>query len=159
MAGKKSVTVQVADGVYYLPETLVFSAADAGSQEHPVVYKSANEGGAVLSGGSKLDLKWTPYRDGIFQATTPKGLKIDQFFVNGINQRMARYPNHDPEKKAQPYQGYAADAVSKERAANWADPTGGYIHAMHRSRWGGFHYQITGKDAEGEVTYLSLIHI
>ena len=24
---------------------------------------------------------------------------------------------------------------------------------MHRSRWGGYHYVITGKDSKGEVTY------
>ena len=66
---------------------------------------------------------------------------------------MARYPNYDPQKKTAAYQGYAADAFSKERAANWADPAGGYIHAMHVHRWGGYHYRITGKDAEGNVTY------
>ena len=66
---------------------------------------------------------------------------------------MARYPNYDASKKTAAYQGFAADAFSKERAANWADPTGGYIHAMHRARWGGYHYQITGKDDQGNVTY------
>jgi hypothetical protein len=70
-AGKKSVTVHVADGVYYLPETLVFTPADSGSEKTPVVYKADNEGGAVLSGGSELDLKWTSYKDGIYQAKTP----------------------------------------------------------------------------------------
>ena len=93
------------------------------------------------------------YPDGIFQAKTPQGLEIDQLFINGKAQRMARYPNYDPKKKTAAYQGYSADAFSKERAANWADPTGGYIHAMHKSQWGGYHYRITGKDAEGEVTY------
>ena len=146
--GKKDVTVHVADGVYYLPETLVFSPVDSG-----VAYKAENEGGAVLSGGSKLDLKWTSYKDGIFKAKTPKGLAIDQLFINGVNQRMARYPNYDPAKKTEAYQGYAADAFSKERAARWKDPTGGYIHAMHKSQWGGYQYRITGKDANGEVTY------
>jgi membrane-associated protease RseP (regulator of RpoE activity) len=153
MVGKSAVTVHVADGVYYLPETLTFSAADSGSEKNPVAYKADNEGGAVLSGGSGLDLKWTPYQNGIFQAKTPQGLEIDQLFINGKAQRMARYPNYDPEKKTDAYQGYAADAFSKERAANWADPAGGYIHAMHSVRWGGYHYRITGKDAEGNVTY------
>ena len=66
---------------------------------------------------------------------------------------MARYPNYDATKTTDAYQGYAADAFSKERAAGWADPTGGYIHAMHRSRWGGYHYRITGKKPDGEVAY------
>lgn len=152
-AGKQPISVHVADGVYYLPETLVFTPADSGSASAPVVYQAENEGGAIISGGSSLELNWQPYRDGIYQAQTPAGMVIDQLFINGKNQRMARYPNYDASKKAEAYQGYAADAFSKERAARWADPTGGYIHAMHRSQWGGYHYVITGKDAQGEVTY------
>jgi hypothetical protein len=152
-AGKEAVTVNVADGVYYLPETLTFTSEDSGTATHPIVYRAENEGGAVLSGGSKLKLNWTSYKDGIFQATTPAGLEVDQLFIDGKAQRMARYPNYNPKKKTAAYQGYSADAFSKERAANWADPTGGYIHAMHVHRWGGYHYRITGKDAKGEVTY------
>jgi hypothetical protein len=148
LVGREAVTVHVADGVYYLPETLVFTSADSG-----VTYKAENEGGAVLSGGSELKLKWTPFKEGIYMAQTPAGLEIDQLFINGKNQRMARYPNYDPEKKAVAYQGHSADAFSKERAAGWADPAGGYIHAMQSQRWGGYHYRITGKDAEGNVTY------
>jgi hypothetical protein len=162
-AGSEAVTVHFADGVYYLPETVVFTPVDSGSEKYPVVYRSFNEGGAVLSGGAELSLDWQPYQDptsprlrgasGIYQAQTPAGLVIDQVFIDGRNQRMARYPNYDPAKKAEPYQGYAADAFSKERAAGWADPTGGYIHAMHSKQWGGYHYLITGKDAKGEVSY------
>jgi membrane-associated protease RseP (regulator of RpoE activity) len=151
--GKRPITVHLADGVYYLPETMVFTPVDSGSQKYPVMYLAENEGGAVLSGGSKLNLQWKAYKDGVFMAKTPVGLEIDQLFINGRNQRMARYPNYDAGKKTAAYQGYAADAFSKERAAGWADPTGGYIHAMHRSQWGGYHYIITGKDAQGEVTY------
>ena len=152
-AGKEAVTIHVADGVYYLPETIVFEPADSGTAEKPIVYVAENEGGAVLSGGSRLELTWTTHNDGIMKATTADGLEIDQLFVAGKNQRMARYPNYDGSKKSAAYQGFAADAFSKERAANWADPTGGYIHAMHRARWGGYHYRITGKDEKGEVTY------
>lgn len=151
--GKEPIIVHVADGIYYLPETLVFTAVDSGSSKNPVIYLAENEGKAVLSGGSQIRLKWKPYRDGIFMARTPQGLDIDQLFINGRSQRMARYPNFDANKKAEAYQGFAADAFSKARAAGWADPTGGYIHAMHRARWGGYHYRITGKDANGDVTY------
>jgi len=98
-AGKDAVTVNVADGVYYLPETLTFSSEDSGTAKHPIVYRAEHEGGAVLSGGSRLSLDWQSYRDGIFQAKTPEGLAIDQLFLDGTAQRMARYPNYDPEKK------------------------------------------------------------
>ena len=148
-AGKESVRVHVADGVYYLPETLVFTPADSGSERYPVVYRAENEGGAVLSGGSKLDLQWKPYRDGIFQAATPAGLVIDQLFINGRSQRMARYPNYDPEVAI--FGGYAANVVSPERVARWSDPVGGYLHALHKNRWGSYHYLITGKNPDGSI--------
>lgn len=153
LAGQQPVTVYVADGVYYLPKTLIFTASDSGSEDFPIVYRAQNEGQAILSGGTQLSLDWSAYRDGIYKADTPKGLLIDQLFVDGQNQRMARYPNYDPQKKAEPYQGFAADAFSKTRAAKWADPAGGYIHAMHRAGWGGYHYRISGKNDQGAVTY------
>lgn len=152
-ARQQVINIHVKDGVYYLPKTLVFGAEDAGVEGREITYQAVNEGKAIISGGSQLALNWEPYRDGIYQAKTPEGLNIDQVFINEKNQRMARYPNYDASKKTAAYQGFATDAFSKERVADWANPTGGYIHAMHRSRWGGYHYRITGKDEEGEVTY------
>jgi hypothetical protein len=142
----RQATVWFRAGVYYLPETIRLNAEDSGST-------FAVEPGetAVLSGGMKLTLNWEPYRDGILCAKTPAGLAIDQLFVNGQRQIMARYPNYDPH--IHPYGGFAADAFSPARAARWADPAGGFIHAMHRAHWGGYHYLITGKNEKGEVTY------
>jgi hypothetical protein len=153
VAGKEAVTVRVADGVVYLPETLVLTAADSGTAAHPVTWMAEREGGVVLSGGARLDLTWSPCSNGIFKAAVPAGLAIDQLFINGQRQRMARYPNFDAGKPTAAYQGFAADAFAPERAARWADPAGGYIHAMHRGRWGGYHYRITGKNADGTVAY------
>jgi hypothetical protein len=145
-ARKTGASVMVHAGTYYLAEPLVFTAADAGA-----TYAAAPGERVVISGGLKLDLKWEPFKDGIMQARTPAGLAMDQLFVNGRRQLMARYPNYDP--SVRPYGGYAADAFSKERAARWADPSGGYIHAMHVAHWGGYDYRITGKNTQGEVTY------
>jgi len=153
MAGKESVTIVMADGIHYLPETLVFRPEDSGTKEHPVLWRAANEGKTVLSGGRKLKLEWKPWRDGIFMAATPAGMTIDQLFINGTRQHMARYPDYNPELKTAAYQGFAADATSNERAARWANPTGGYIHAMHKQRWGGYHYRITGKNPDGSLAY------
>jgi hypothetical protein len=153
VAGKETVTVHVADGLYYLPETLVFSPEDSGSKDYPVVWRAANEGKAVLSGGRKLQLDWKPWRDGILMASTPPGMAIDQLFINDRRQHMARYPDFDPKLKTVAYQGFAEDAISNERAARWANPAGGYIHAMHKARWGGYHYRITGKNPDGSLAY------
>ncbi len=153
VAGKETVTVHVADGMYFLPETLVFRAEDSGTKEHPVLWRATNEGRAVLSGGRQLQLEWKPWRDGIFMATTPEGMSIDQLFLDGTRQRMARYPDYDPSRKSKPFQGSSADATSVERAKRWANPAGGYIHAMHKHRWGGYHYRITGKNPDGSLAY------
>jgi membrane-associated protease RseP (regulator of RpoE activity) len=152
-AGKEAVTIHVADGIYYLPETLVLTPDDSGTAQQPVTWRAVNEGKAVLSGGRKLKLDWKPWRDGIMMATTPNGMSIDQLFIDGRRQHMARYPDFDPNKPTAAYQGYAADAISNERAARWADPAGGYIHAMHVHRWGGYHYRITGKNPDGSLVY------
>jgi hypothetical protein len=145
-ARRQPATVWFRTGAYYLPETVRFGAEDNGT-----TYAAVHGEKPVLSGGVKLDLRWEPYRDGIMRAHTPAGLAMDQLFVNGKRQLMARYPNYDP--NVRPYGGYAADAFSKTRAASWADPAGGFIHAMHRAHWGGYHYRITGKNASDEVIY------
>jgi hypothetical protein len=100
------VVVHAADGVYYLPETLAFAPADSGTEQNPVVYQAEHEGKAVVSGGSKLDLMWQSDTGGILKAATPPGLVVDQLFVNGTRQRMARYPNFDAGKTTAAYQGW-----------------------------------------------------
>jgi hypothetical protein len=150
-AGKEAVTVVLHGGTYYLPETLRFGAEDSGTGQFPVVYSAASGETVAISGGVKLELSWKPYKDGIFQAQTPAGLAVDQLFVNGVRQQMARFPNFDPKQVV--FNGFGADAFSPARAARWADPTGGYIHAMHVAHWGDYSYRITGKKPDGTVTY------
>jgi len=149
-AGRQAVMVTLRGGTHYLADTLVFTAADSGTKSEPVIYQAAAGEQPVISGGVKLSLKWTPYRDGILQAKVPADLKTEEIFVNGERQILARYPNFDATAKF--FDGFAKDAISKERAARWADPVGGYFHAMHPALWGGFTWLITGKDAGGELT-------
>jgi len=152
VSGREPVTVSLRAGTHYLPETFVLTAADSGTRAAPVLYRAYGGEEPVISGGLRLDLEWEPYRDGIMKARVPAGLTTDQLFVNGERQPMARYPNIDPNQRI--FNGYAPDAFSAERAALWADPRGGYIHAMHRHMWGDYHYRITGKKADGTVTYI-----
>jgi hypothetical protein len=147
---KEPVRVLFAAGIYYTTP-VVFEAADSGTAAAPVIYQAATGAEVVISGGSLLQLDWTPFKDGIFKARVPEGFITDQLFVNGRRMHLARYPNFDA--KAKYFGGIATDAFSKERAARWADPRGGFIHAMHKHLWGDFHYVITGKDATGGVTF------
>jgi hypothetical protein len=156
--GTEPITVWFAAGSFYLPEPIVFTSADSGTASAPVTYASAGGGAiggqeaAVLSGGERLEgLKWTPHAGAILKASVPAELKTDQLFVGGERQILARYPNFDPSERI--FNGFAADALSPERAKNWANPTGGFIHAMHRHEWGDYRYRITGKDAAGKLDY------
>ena len=145
-------TVHLREGTYYLPETLIFTAGDSGTQDAPVVYLAYEKEKPVISGGVPLtDLQWEPYKDGIMRAKVPSGFTTDQLLANGELEPIARYPNFDPNERI--FNGYAEDAFSPERAARWKDPTGGFIHALHAAAWGGMHYVITGKDADHKITY------
>ena len=147
--GVAPITVRFAAGTHYLRETVVFTEADSGGEDAPVTYAAAPGATAVISGGQPLQLGWRPYKDGIMQARVPEGLTSDQLFVDGVRQHMARFPNYDP--KAQYFQGFSADCTSPKRVARWANPAGGFVHAMHRSLWGDMHWRITGKTGDGKL--------
>jgi len=147
--GKEPVTVHLAGGTYYLPETVVFTAADSGSEAGPITYAAAQGAEVIISGGQRVALDWKPYKDGIMQAGVPDDFTSDQLFVNGRCLPMARYPNYDP--GAQYFQGFSADCTSPERVKRWADPVGGFLHAMHRHLWGDMHWRIIGKKGEGKL--------
>ena len=159
-ARKTQATVVVHAGTYYLPETLVFTSEDSGPE-----YRAIEGEKVVISGGSKLDLKWEPYKAGIVQAKTPAGLTFDQLSVNGQLQHMARYPNYDPkatkpkrfgpgangDPDAPKFNGSSGNATAPERVARWADPAGGYVHTLQAALWGSLHYRILGKNADGTL--------
>ena len=148
---EKTGNVILRGGTYYLTETLVFTAADGGTEGAPIRYEAYQNEKPVISGGIKLEgLRWEPFTNGIFKAEVPADLRTEEVFINGERQILARYPNYDP--NAQYFDGYAADAISTNRSARWSDPAGGYFHAMHPALWGDFTWRITGKDAKGEVT-------
>jgi hypothetical protein len=148
---QKPGRVWLRGGTYYLTQPLIFTTIDSGTKAVPVVYQAYRDERPVISGGVRLEkLDWQVYHDGIYRTKVPENLLTEEIFVNGERQILARYPNFDP--KAQYFDGFAADAISRDRAARWADPTGGYFHAMHPALWGDFTWRITGKDFQGEVT-------
>jgi len=146
-----AVFIRLYGGTYYISKPVVFTSADSRKDDEPLTLTSADHQKVVISGGAILSgLNWTEYKNGIWQAKVSQDLVFDELLVNGKLQRMARYPNYDP--SAQVLGGTAADAISKERAARWASPAGGYVHALHIARWGDLHYVITGKDSSGQLT-------
>ncbi|MDP4210545.1 MAG: DUF1565 domain-containing protein [Bacteroidota bacterium] len=143
-----SAIINIMEGSYYLDHPLTFIPEDSRKGDEMLMITAYKNQKVTISGSTPLYLIWKPYKNGIWQAKVTQDLVFDQLFVNGQLQRMARYPNYNP--TAQYYGGTSADAVSKERAARWKSPEGGYVHALHCSQWGDFHYLITGKNDRGE---------
>ncbi|NBT13401.1 MAG: heme-binding protein [Planctomycetia bacterium] len=66
-AQRTKANVVLRSGTYHLPEPLVFTAEDSGTE-----YRAAPGEKVVISGGRPLVLKWEPFKDGIMRATTPR---------------------------------------------------------------------------------------
>ena len=158
-AGKKEVHIIIGDGTHYLPSTLVLSPDHSGSENKPVIYRAANEGRAVVSGGQQLELQWEAHEEGIYKAALDEDLFMDQLYVNGERQRMARFPNAVAGKNVfdtwellhtrEP--DLAKDPLNPERLASWANPEGAYLHAMQLALWGDMHWLVTGKEEDGSL--------
>jgi hypothetical protein len=143
------VVIYFLQGTYYLNKPIVFTSADSRKKNEPLTITNFKKQEVIINGGVPLNLKWEKYKNGIWKANVKQDLIFDELFVNGQLQRMARYPNFD--STARFLGGTAADAVSKEKAAGWQSPAGGYVHALHRSEWGDFHYLIKGKNDQNEL--------
>lgn len=147
---KRPGDVFLRGGTYYLPGTLRFTAEDSGPKRKPIVWQAYQGEQPIVSGGVQLtQLNWQPLTNGILATKVPSDLRTEEIFVNGERQVLARYPNRDSRSKY--FDGYAADAISTNRSARWADPAGGYYHAMHPHLWGDFTWRITGKEPSGKV--------
>ena len=141
------LTVYLRAGTYYLQQPLVFTPADNRKDDEGLVFAAYNNEKVILSGAKRLVLQWEKNSGAIWQASIPAELTWDRVFINGKLQQVARYPNYNPDAKI--FKGTAPDAISPERAKKWSQPEGGYIHALHKSEWGDFHYRILGKDDTG----------
>ena len=148
-AGKQPVSVQLHGGIYYLEEPLKVLPEHSGSEQYPITYTAASGAEVIINGGIPLQPQWQPYQEGILMTKVP--IEFDQFFVNGKRQLMARYPNYDPNGRY--FNGYAPDADSPKKAAGWANPEGGFLHAIHSARWGGYHYLIKGKKENDSLIF------
>ncbi len=134
-----SVQVIFKNGMYYLPNTIHFTQKDSKIAKATITYCAENEGGAVISGGAQLKVNWTIYKNGIYVTDVLPGIKIDQLYINGERQAMARYPNAQIGKNVFDSWDLShnaifdslADVLLPSRIAKWNHPEGGYIHAMH----------------------------
>ncbi len=156
-----SASVVFLDGTYYMPGKLIFTSEDSKTNGASLTFSAENEGKAILSGGSLLRSDWENYGKGIFVTNVPDNTIIDQLYINGIRQRMARFPNAVNGKNVFDTwdlnhgikNDSLTDPLTSERIARWKNPQGGYIHAMHSSLWGDMHWIIKGKDSHQRLDY------
>ena len=107
------------------------------------------EKNTILQGCVKID-GWVDEGDGVFSASTR--YEADALYINGEKYQMARFPKYNPNIKI--FGGFSRDVLSKAKADGWKNPKGAYIHAMHLHNWGGFSYEVTGKDENGNLSYI-----
>jgi hypothetical protein len=148
---KQSVTgpigVYIRAGTYYLDSALNFGAADGGSAAVPITYSAYRGEKVVISGGIRVTSAWSSTTlNGVTVQTTNIGTnkKVDQLFLNGTRQIMARYPNYNA---GQWLQGSTSSVNVFSRVNSCASPQEGpgYIRTLHASMWGGEDFIITGK--------------
>ncbi|VGO15367.1 hypothetical protein PDESU_03950 [Pontiella desulfatans] len=95
-AGRQPVTIFLHDGTHRLEQPLVFTPADSGTLDAPVVYKALPGARPVVDGGRGIG-GWKPAGNGVWtaQLPDPKTVPRDfvQLYVNGNLRRRARIPN------------------------------------------------------------------
>ncbi|MBK8504587.1 MAG: PDZ domain-containing protein [Saprospiraceae bacterium] len=143
------VTIYLREGKYYLDQSIVFTLEDSRGPGEEMVIQAYPDEKVVISGAIPLDLTWEDYHGGIQRTRVDKKIIFDQLYVDGLLQHMARYPNYHVENKY--YGGTAANVIDSIKISGWNNPTGGYIHALHKHEWGGYHYHIEGKDKNGAL--------
>ena len=137
--GEKTV-IYLKNGVYNMTSAILVKGENI---------ELRGEKNTIIQGCVKLD-NWVDEGNGVFSALTE--YDADALYINGEKYQMARFPKYNPNVKI--FGGFSRDVLSKEKAKAWKNPKGAYIHAMHLHNWGGFSYEVTGKDENGSLTYI-----
>jgi hypothetical protein len=143
-----TVNVYLRAGTYYLSSSVIFNAANSGtSAAAPIIYQSYTNEKAVISGGFKVTTAWTTTTlNGVSVYTTNIGTNkhVDQLFLNGKRQILARYPNYNATQRLQGSTSSSTVFNTVNAAANPAEGPG-YIRSLHSGMWGGESFYLTGK--------------
>lgn len=137
--GEKRI-IGLKNGVYNLTDTIRVKGEN-------ITIRGAEN--TVIQGCVKID-DWADEGNGVFSARTE--YDADALYINDEKYQMARFPKYNPDIRI--FGGFSRDVLSKAKADAWKNPSGAYIHAMHLHNWGGFSYEVTGKDENGNLTYI-----
>ena len=149
-SNSKEIHIYFRKGTYYPANTIEVNSTDFKGKNFTIEgYRNEK---VIFSGAEKFQVVWKKYNEHIYAASLSVPFETDAMFIDGKPAILARYPNYD--SNARVFNGTAADAISEDRVKNWADPTGGFFHALHIGEWGSFHYRITGKDSSGKLSMI-----
>ena len=137
--GEKTV-ICLKNGIYHLTDAISVKGENI---------ELRGEKNTIIQGCVKID-GWVDEGNGVFSAKTEHD--ADALYINNEKYQMARFPKYNPNVKI--FGGFSRDVLSKAKADEWMDPSGAYIHAMHLHNWGGYSYEVTGKDENGNLTYI-----
>jgi hypothetical protein len=149
-AARRPIRVQVLPGTFALREPLVFTDADSGTADAPVVFEARTSGTVILSGGEALSRSASTEDQVVFRP--PASTNVDwrtatQLFVDGRRATLARQPDagtfwfvrgalSTPQETGAANPGRRAFAASRE-AVRWMDRLDGsdreraFVHVYH----------------------------
>jgi Right handed beta helix region/F5/8 type C domain len=115
--GGTNISVMLNDGLYRIPATLAFDAAqgDGAQTGYTVTYESAPGAHPVLSGGLQVS-GWHQDANGIWEAPMPVDIDVRQLYVNGVRALRASGPN--PATFTLTSTGYT---MSNTTLSNWSN--------------------------------------
>ena len=137
--GEKTV-ICLKNGIYNLTNPILIKG------ENIIIRGDKN---SVIQGCVKID-NWVDEGNGVFSA--PCEYEADDLYIGNEKYQMARFPKYNPNVRI--FGGFSRDVLSRAKADEWKNPKGAYIHAMHLHNWGGYSYEVTGKDENGNLTYI-----
>ncbi len=156
---EKAITVYIREGDYILPSPLTLTAADNGTAECPVTYRSY-PGERVRIIGAQVISGWQKDADGVWTAKVPGAtrgqMSFNQLFIGGERRIRARIPNDgyfmvdgpiskDPKAQFK----YRGDDIK----ADWARQTGVEVIALQK--WADFRMYIERIDSAKKIITLS----
>lgn len=77
------IYVEIADGTYYINNTINFGIEDSGNKNCTIHYVAAKGATPIISGGKQITGTWTNEGEGIYSISYERGRKLRSLYVNG----------------------------------------------------------------------------
>jgi hypothetical protein len=165
--------VLVRAGTYEIGTTFALTAADAGTEAAPILYRAYPGERAILTGARRI-VGFVPHQGAILTADVGaqgfKGIAFRQLFLDGRRQILARYPNFDAANphgggfayvdgeplsmyKDLPDENVRLIQCKRRDVRTWAHPEKGEVIIFPRYNWHNWAMPIASADpAQGTIT-------